>query len=155
MAEQRRNRLTAAELVVWRSFTDVTTELRRRVAMRLMEDSGLSAADYHVLLTLSEAPGKRLRSSALAAAMDWERSRLSHHLPRMERRDLIVREECADDNRGAEVVLTETGASVFRAATTPHARAIKEHFVDALSAEQIAALAAILDALTRHQTEGM
>jgi DNA-binding MarR family transcriptional regulator len=149
-----RRRLSSPELAVWRSFVDVTGELRRLMGARLAKDSGLSAANYHVLVTLSEAPGKRLRSSALAEAMDWERSRLSHHLPRMEKRELIVREPCAEDSRGAEVVLTEAGATAFRAATAPHARAIKEHFADALTPEQFAALDDVLKSLSRHLFPG-
>ena len=152
-AAQRR-RMTSAELTVWRSFIDVTNELRRLMGSRLARDSGLSAADYHVLVTLSEAPGRRMRPSALAAAIDWERSRLSHHLARMEKRELIAREDCVEDNRGAEIVLTEVGASAFRAATAPHARAIKEHFADALTPEQFAALDDVLATLSRHLFPG-
>jgi hypothetical protein len=44
---------------------------------QLLQESSLSPADYHVLPALSEADGRRLRSSQLAASIDWERSRLS------------------------------------------------------------------------------
>ncbi|MFI6291440.1 MarR family winged helix-turn-helix transcriptional regulator [Nonomuraea sp. NPDC050790] len=145
-----RRRLTTAELAVWRSLIETTKELERRLGARLAQDSGLSPADYHVLLTLSEVPGRRLRSSALAAAMVWERSRLSHQLGRMEKRGLISREDCADDSRGSEIVLTKDGAAAFRAATAPHALAIKEHFADALSPERFAALGDVLADLRRH-----
>ena len=145
-----RRRLTSAELAVWRSLLDTTTELRRRLAAQLAAESSLSPGDYAVLLALSEAPGRRLRSSELAGAIDWERSRLSHHLGRMEKRGLIERVECATDSRGAEVVLTEDGARIFRNATAPHARAIKQHFGDALSPAQFDALGDILRTLTTH-----
>jgi DNA-binding MarR family transcriptional regulator len=68
----------------------------------------------------------------------------------MEKRGLIRREDCATDNRGAEVVLTEEGADAFRRATAPHAKAIKEHFADALTPEQFDALKDILQSLERH-----
>ena len=129
---------------------DTTTELRRIMGARLQQDCGLSPGDYQVLLALSEAPGRRLRSSDLAAVIDWERSRLSHHLARMERRGLIRRDDCATDSRGAEVSMTEAGAGIFRRATAPHARAIKQHFADALTPEQFEALAGILRALQNH-----
>ncbi len=103
-----------------------------------------------MILALSEAAGRRLRSSELAASIDWERSRLSHHLGRMERRGLIRRDDCATDNRGAEVSLTEGGAGMFRRATVPHMRAIKKHFADALTPAQFDALADVLDALRGH-----
>jgi DNA-binding MarR family transcriptional regulator len=144
------DRLTSHELAVWRALMDTTTELRRIMGARLQQDCGLSPGDYQVLLALSEAPGRRLRSSDLAAVIDWERSRLSHHLARMERRGLIRRDDCATDSRGAEVSMTEAGAGIFRRATAPHARAIKQHFADALTAGQIDALDDILRALHGH-----
>jgi DNA-binding MarR family transcriptional regulator len=99
---------------------------------------------------LGEADGRRLRSSELAAIIDWERSRLSHHLGRMERRGLIRRDDCPTDSRGAEVSLTDDGARMFRGATAPHMSAIKKHFADALTPEQLDALADILETLQKH-----
>jgi DNA-binding MarR family transcriptional regulator len=142
--------MTSGELAIWRALIDTTAELRRILGAQLLQDSGLSPADYQVLLALSEAAGRRLRSSELAAAIDWQRSRLSHHLARMERRGLIRRDDCATDSRGAEVSLTDHGAGMFRGATTPHARAIKKHFADALTPEQFEGLADILRALDNH-----
>lgn len=149
-----RRRLTSGQLAVWRALVDTTDELRRILGARLQQDTGLSPGDYQVLLALSEADGQRVRSSRLAAAIDWERSRLSHHLARMERRGLIRRDDCATDSRGAEVFMTEDGASLFRQATAPHARAIKKHFADALTPEQFDALAEILDALRSNLAGG-
>ncbi|GII57857.1 MarR family transcriptional regulator [Planotetraspora thailandica] len=145
-----RRRMSVEELAIWRTLVDTTAELRRILGAELLRDSGLSPADYHVLLALSEAEDRRLRSSELAATIDWERSRLSHHLKRMEGRHLIRRDECPTDNRGAEVSLTDDGARMFRSATAPHARAIKKHFADALTPEQFEALAGILTALQNH-----
>ena len=144
-----RRRMTSRELAIWRSLLATDTELRRLLGAELQQ-SNLSAADYQVVLALSEADGRRLRSSELAMTIDWERSRLSHHLKRMERRHLIRREDCATDNRGAEVILTAEGARVFRRATAPHIRAIKKHFADALTPEQFEALEDILQALQNH-----
>jgi DNA-binding MarR family transcriptional regulator len=116
----------------------------------LQTESALSPGDYAVLLALSEAEAHRLRSSELAVHVGWERSRLSHHLGRMERRELIRREECATDSRGAEVVLTTAGAEAFRAASIPHLRAVRELFVDALTPEQLTAAGEIAAALSAH-----
>jgi DNA-binding MarR family transcriptional regulator len=148
-----RPRMTSRELRTWRSLLDTTTDLRRILGAQLQE-SNLSPADYEVLLALIEAEGRHLRSSELAATIDWERSRLSHHLGRMERRGLIQRSECATDSRGAVVSLTTEGADVFRRASAPHLRAIKRHFADALTPEQFDALAEILDAVRGHLHRG-
>lgn len=128
---------TADELRIWRGFIETARELDARLSSRLHDESALSSGDYTVLLALSEAPERRLRSSALADAVGWERSRLSHHIRRMEGRGLIRRDDCAVDYRGAEVVLTDHGAHAFRSASVPHLRAVRELFVDALSPEQL------------------
>ncbi|GAA3043000.1 hypothetical protein GCM10010464_03780 [Pseudonocardia yunnanensis] len=144
-----RRRMTSRELRIWRALLDTTADLRRILGAQLQE-SNLSPADYAVLLALSEAAGREVRSTQLAAMMEWERSRLSHHLGRMERRGLIRRDECPTDNRGALVSLTPEGADVFRRASSPHLRAIKRYFADALTPAQFDALAEILDAVRRH-----
>jgi DNA-binding MarR family transcriptional regulator len=147
---RRRNKrplLTTEELRIWRDFIETAEALRSELASRLQSESALSPGDYAVLLTLSEAPEQRLRSSDLATSVSWERSRLSHHLGRMERRGLIRREECATDSRGAEVVLNPTGAEAFRRASVPHLRDVRELFVDALTSTQLMAAAEVTKAL--------
>jgi DNA-binding MarR family transcriptional regulator len=141
--------MTSAELATWRALVDTTAELRRVLGAELQETS-LSPADYQVLLALTEAHGKRMRSSVLARTIDWERSRLSHHLGRMERRGLIRRDDCATDSRGAEVSVTAEGVRVFRRATVPHTRSIKRHFADALTPEEFVSLGGIMRSLQSH-----
>jgi DNA-binding MarR family transcriptional regulator len=141
---------TAENLAAWRSFIETSERLRSAIGSRLQTDSGLSNGDYAVLLSLTEAPDNRVRSSELAANVGWERSRLSHHLGRMEQRGLIRREECLTDNRGAEACLTPTGADLFRRASAPHLHAIQELFVNALTNEQLRVVAEIGAALTAH-----
>jgi DNA-binding MarR family transcriptional regulator len=138
---------TAEQLRIWREFIETTEALRSELGSRLQAETALSPGDYGVLLALSEADGRRMRSSELAAEIGWERSRLSHHLGRMERRGLIRREECASDSRGAEVVLTAEGAEAFRGATVPHLTAVRELFVEALTPRQLSAAGEIAKAL--------
>src|SRR5690625_3120636 len=141
---------TRRQLRAWRSFVETSEIVRARAASHLQRAAGLSTGDYQVLLALSEATGNRLRSSELAAAISWERSRLSHHLGRMEKRSLIRREECPDDNRGAHAVLTTEGARAFRTGSIPHLEAVRELFIDALSDGQLEQLAEIMEVLRGH-----
>ena len=141
---------TRGELRTWREFIETTEALRAVLAARLHRDTGLSPGDYAVLLALSEAQENRIRSSELATRIGWQRSRLSHHLGRMQRRQLIRREECATDSRGAEVVLEPAGAETFHQATVPHLRAIRDLFIDALTDDQLAAAGEIAAALREH-----
>ncbi len=141
---------TTDELAAWRAFFETSERVRGAIGSRLQSDSGLSNGDYSVLLSLSEATDNRVRSSELAATIGWERSRLSHHLGRMEQRGLIRRDNCLTDSRGAEAVLTEEGAAAFRRASSPHLHAIQELFVSALSPEQLEAVTEISRALSAH-----
>lgn len=150
----KRHLPTKEQLRVWRDYIETAEALRSRLASRMQRESSLSLGDYQVLLALSEADGQRLRSSELAARIDWDRSRLSHHLGRMEGRGLIRREECAADNRGAEVVLSEAGAKAFRDASIPHLRAVHELFIEALSPGQVAHLDGVTGALRANLQRG-
>jgi DNA-binding MarR family transcriptional regulator len=149
-SQARRRSPTTDELAAWRAFIETSERMRGAIGSRLQADSGLSTGDYSVLLSLSEAPNNRVRSSELAATIGWERSRLSHHLGRMEQRGLIRRDDCLTDNRGAEAVLTPEGAAAFRRASPPHLHAIQELFVSALTPEQLDAVEEISAALASH-----
>ena len=151
MGESRRSeRPTSEEFAVWRAYIQTVEVLRARVQAQLHADSRLSEGDYKVLLALSEADETTLRSSQLAAQIEWERSRVSGHLGRMEKRGLIRREPCADDARGSDVFLTREGARVFRASTIPHLTAIKSLFVDAFTDDQLAQVDEATTALRAH-----
>ncbi|WP_213815481.1 MarR family winged helix-turn-helix transcriptional regulator [Glaciihabitans sp. dw_435] len=140
----------AHELRVWREFIETGDRLRSLLGSRLQSESDLSTGDYSVLLALSEATGKRMRPSDLASHISWERSRLSHHLGRMESRGLVGREKCLTDNRGTEIVLTESGARLFRQASAPHLRAVHELFITALDPELLAKADDVTRALRDH-----
>jgi DNA-binding MarR family transcriptional regulator len=81
----------------------------------------------------------------LGQATQWETSRLSHHLTRMERRGLVRREPCETDSRGAHVALTASGLAAITDAAPKHVEHVRRWFLDALSAEQLDALAGIAD----------
>lgn len=147
---KRRATPTPSELRIWRDYIETAEALRAQMYARMQQDFALSSGDYVVLLALSEAEGNRLRSSEIATRIDWDRSRVSHHLGRMEKRDLVRREACADDSRGSDVILTNAGADAFRRSTIPHLRDIHELFINALSPAQLAAVADITHTLQKH-----
>ena len=132
--------LTEDEQRAWRGLLHMTSRLDSRLNRELQQTSGLSLADYHVLVLLSEALDGRLRVFELAEDLQWEQSRLSHHLARMQRRGLVAREECATDRRGAFVVLTDAGRDAIEKAAPGHVALVRQLVFDGLSAEQVATL---------------
>ena len=125
----------------------MNAQLTGRIRRSLLQTSGLSDSDYEVLVQLSEAPAGRMRSYELVAALQWEKSRLSHHLRRMEARGLVAREGCETDRRGAFVVLTPQGRAGIEEAAPDHVEEVRRSFLDALTPAQIDALAGISDAV--------
>jgi DNA-binding MarR family transcriptional regulator len=136
--------LSPAQQQAWRHWIALGTALPAALNRHLQESSGLSLSDYDVLVELSEADDRRLRVGDLAAALAWERSRLSHHLRRMEKRGLVAREECADDGRGAWSVMTASGLEAIGAAAPAHARLVRELVFDDLGDEDVAVLTRVL-----------
>ncbi|WP_228717674.1 MarR family winged helix-turn-helix transcriptional regulator [Allosaccharopolyspora coralli] len=124
-------------------------QLSARLHRQLQEEAGLSLADFEVLVHLTDQPEPRMRIGELATAMQWEKSRLSHHIGRMQRRELVAREDCPSDARGAFIALTEQGRAVIERAAPAHVTAVREWVFDQLSSEQVAALAAISENVVR------
>ncbi|MCW4459119.1 MarR family winged helix-turn-helix transcriptional regulator [Microbacterium sp. MPKO10] len=150
MTENHRTTPTREQLRIWRDYIEVSQALTSRLGRRLQNESVLSAGDYQVLLALTEAPRGTLRSSELAVLIGWERSRLSHRLGRMEKRQLVRRDPCIDDVHGVNVTATESGREILRASSVPHLRAVRELFVDALTPEQLTHLDDISSVLRLH-----
>jgi DNA-binding MarR family transcriptional regulator len=144
--------LNADEQRAWRTYLRMSSLLPAKLNRQLQRDSGLTLPEYEVLVQLSEAPGGRLRPFQICEALNWEQSRLSHQLSRMQRRGLVTREECEADGRGAFVVLTAAGAEAIGSAAPGHVAAVRQLIFDRLSDDQRAAFehacAAIVDALT-------
>jgi DNA-binding MarR family transcriptional regulator len=141
--------LDETEARAWRGYMRMRTLLHAQILRELAREAGLSGPDYDVLSNVSEAPGRRARLGDLAARMAWSRSRLSHHITRMERRGLVTREDCASDGRGAFVVLTDAGWRAIRGAAPGHVASVRRHFIDLLSREQLDALAEISRTVVR------
>ncbi len=135
---------------VWRRFLDMQASLRGRLSRELQRQTGLSEADYEVLVRLSESPGRSMRVFELAEATRWEKSRLSHHLTRMAGRGLVRRAGCPTDSRGTVVELTEAGWETIVHAAPLHAADVRRWFVDALSPAQRASLGEIAGAVVAH-----
>ena len=99
---------------------------------QLQADSGLSLADYDVLVVLSGVGDEGIRLSAVAAQIGWERSRLSHQLRRMEERGLTERHTCPDDGRATNVALTAKGRRAIVEAAPGHVDLVRGLFFDPL-----------------------
>jgi DNA-binding MarR family transcriptional regulator len=139
--------LSDEEQAVWRQWLEAQSRLQARLARRLAAESGLSMSDYEVLVWLSEEPEGRLRMATLAERLRWDRSRLSHHIRRMETRGLVARTDCPEDGRGSFVGVTPGGRRAIRDAAPGHVAAVRELFFEPLGTDGLDALARALPKL--------
>jgi DNA-binding MarR family transcriptional regulator len=150
--------LDAAEAAAWSTFERAQERLRSVMARELTQETGLSDADFQILSVLASAYRGRLRAFDLRCELQWEKSRLSHQLRRMEQRGLIRREACADDGRASDVVLTDAGREAGVRGKCARAGSIRRHVLGPLGKERLAALAdlamdldmGLRDTLPRH-----
>lgn len=114
---------------------------------RLSQESGLSLPDYDVLVQLSESSSGVVLVRDLLIALNWEASRLSHQLTRMQRRGLVTRRASMQDGRRSEVELTTAGRAAIDRAAPGHVAAVRELFIDRLDASQLQVLAQLATAV--------
>jgi DNA-binding MarR family transcriptional regulator len=132
---------------VWQAYLHLNQHLYAFLGQELVRDSGLSGADCQVLHPLSEAPGDLLRARELGTEIGWDRSRLSHHLTRMEKRGLVAREECVEDGRGLMVRLTGRGRKAIEQAAPQLVENVQRCFFDLLSGAELETLAVVFERL--------
>ena len=130
------NWLDEREAALWQALL----ELIRRIGVateRQLLDSGLSGAEFALLVPLSEAPDGVVRARELGRTIGWDRSRLAHQLRRMERRGLIERTGCADDARATMVAATDAGRRAVEGAAPGHVETVRIHLFDKLDVADV------------------
>lgn len=137
----------------WRGLLDLNAALRARLHRELQATSGLSLADYDVLVHLTDVPDRRLRAFELGDGLQWEKSRVSKQVGRMAKRGLVVREECPEDRRGAYVALTDAGLRAIEEAAPAHVDLVHSLVFDHLSAAQVRTLSRIATIVLRELDE--
>src|SRR4051794_2416954 len=137
--------LDEEEQRAWRSLLTMQDGLTEFLDRELRHRCGVSTPDYEVLAHLSESPDGRLRPFELGRLLRWEKSRLSQHLTRMEKRGLVSRERCPTDQRGAVVTITPHGRELITAAAPHHVSNVRDVFIDQLTRAELKSLVTIGD----------
>ena len=136
---RRDDALETDELAAWRGMLRAHAHLAGELDAELLAAHAL----YDVLVNLEGAGDGRLRMRDLASALVLSRSGLTRMIDRLEREGLVVREPCDDDRRGAFAVLTPTGRARLAEARPTHLAGVRRRFLDLLTDEERAALAAL------------
>lgn len=134
----------------WRALITAISMLNRRLNADMLAAHDLSMDDYAILAMLSEAPEDRLRFGELADILRVPKAHITYRFRRLESQQLVHREACETDARGAFAVLTPEGRARIEAAAPSHVRSVRDLVLDHLTPEQLVgmgdAMRAIVDA---------
>jgi DNA-binding MarR family transcriptional regulator len=139
--------LTDAEMQAWRALIEVTTGLLGTLDGELQAEHGLSLGEYEVLVRLSEEPDHSIRMTDLASRLHLSPSGITRRIDGLERSGLVERRRCPSDRRGSNAVLTAEGMKRLKAAAPTHVRGVRAHFIDQLTAQDVANVASALAAV--------
>lgn len=138
--------------VAWDSYQRMRVKLASRINRDLTAATGLSEADYEILTALTQQ-NEAIRSITLRCGLEWEKSRLSHQLRRMEQRGLIARFDCEEDSRSSVVSITDEGRKAHAVAKTTYDAAVQRYVTDVLPSAHLDTLGEIADAVLRQLDE--
>lgn len=130
-----------AEIRAWYAFMKVQLRLGYEMNRQLRDDSGISLADFDVLVALVSERTATMTISDLAIRIGAERSRVSHQVQRMAGDSLVVLRPNPDDRRATHVVLSHRGRELLAQASPGHIDFVRSVFFDALDPQQTAQLA--------------
>ena len=110
---------------------------------------GLTLVWYDALVHLEDATDG-LGMTELANRILASKSGLTRVIDRMQSAGLVRRERPPEDRRVVKVFITPEGATTLRDARVIHHRGIQQHFVEHLSAPELASIADPLEAVREH-----
>ena len=128
---------TSAEAAAWGGFLAAHGRLSKHLEENLRRTSGLSHAEYEVLLRLFREDEGRLRIQALAARSILTHSGTSRLIDRLQGAGLVKRADAEEDGRGAYAVLTEKGREHFIEAARQHTTRVRELFLSHFTVDEL------------------
>jgi DNA-binding MarR family transcriptional regulator len=124
-APQEPRWLDAEESQTWRALAKTLVRLPTALDAQLRRDAGISHFEYQVLALLSEAPGRTLRMSALAAQAEGSLPRLSQVVARLEQHGWVRRTPDPADGRYTLAILTDQGRAKVTEAAPGHVEEVR------------------------------
>lgn len=136
--------LTEEEMKIWHMWKKTFKSIFSRIEKDSIENSGVSEGDFIILDSLVRLGNGILRQHELATAVDWTKSRISHHLTRMEKRGLVIRTPI-NNKTGVEVTITDNGKTTLENAYPVVYNGVKKYFIEQLTEADIESINRISD----------
>jgi len=137
----------------WRAFHKIGSSLLPHLSRQITNHSGITGAEYVVLVALSELTSPNVNLNRLATGLGWETSRMSHQISRMEENGLVKKSRNPDDSRCFDVSITSKGRKIAESAIPLQSREINHCFSEVLTKDQMRSLIEISEAITKHMKE--
>ncbi|MEI8256292.1 MAG: MarR family transcriptional regulator [Deltaproteobacteria bacterium] len=132
---------TKLEVAAWGGLVGAQGRLFLRIEADLRRKSGITHAEFEVLLRLCFASGSRARIQDLAAASLLTRSGISRVVERLVRAGFVERAGAEEDGRGAYAVLTSAGREHFLTAARQHVALVRREFLSKFSDAELEQMA--------------
>ncbi len=132
--------LNDEEQHLWRLILAATRKMDRTIDETLQEDHELTTSEFSVLVSLSEAGDKEMRLRDICIDLEWDRSRTSHQITRMDKKGLVLKIKCEGDARGVIVELTPEGERRLKQAVPAHVETVRRMVFDPMTPEHAAVL---------------
>ncbi len=124
----------------WHRLLQVARLVLRELDRRLDDEHRMRVTEFDVLITLDNAPDRRLRMTDLADAVMLSSGGLTRLVGRLEQRGLVARIQDETDARAFHATLTANGGRGLAEARVTHDAVIAELMGAHLSASQTARL---------------
>lgn len=147
-------RMNEQESAAWLGLVTVCQLLPAALDSQLKRDSDMTHFEFSVLSVLRFAPDATMRMTALATTTNSTLPRLSHVCSRLEQRGLADRFPCPEDGRATNVRLTPEGRNALVRAMPDHLATARRLVIDALTPEQLDALAEVTAVIRDQLDEG-
>jgi len=137
----------------WRAFHKIGTSLLPHLGRQITNHSGITGAEYVVLVALSELTTPSVSLNRLAQGLGWEISRMSHQISRMEETGLVRKTKSQFDSRCFDVSITSKGRKIADAAIPLQSKEINHCFSEVLTQTQKKVLIQISEKISTHMNQ--
>lgn len=141
-------RLSKTHNLAWRKFLSAHVVVIEQIEQDLA-DAGLPPLSwYDILYAVSEAPEQKLRLHELAQAVLISRSNITRLVDRLEKAELLKREQCSSDRRGAFAAISAKGLTMQKQMWSVYEAAILRYFACHLDATEAKVFIKLLNRIT-------
>src|SRR5579862_1011772 len=139
--------LNPTEELFWRALMRIVLSLPRQLHNDMVRATGLTASEYTVIMSLSEAPNRQLRMADLARATGLSASRTTRLVDALQSHGLVAKRASSADGRSNLAELTSMGLTKLRSAWPAHVASGRSRVIDHIPPGTLAKAVQALEAV--------